>query len=79
MSKLEIISQPFRDAAITKNDYDKNDEYVASHADALSDGDELGKGEKQGSVGGLTDIKTRKALIAKNKYNSGYIYDSSTA
>lgn len=79
MSKLENISKPFRDSAIVKNEYDKNDEYVTSHANALSDGDELGKGEKQGSIGGLTDIKTRQALIAKNKYNSGYIYDSTTA
>jgi hypothetical protein len=79
MSRLEIISKPFRDSAVVKNDYDKNDEYVQSHQDALSTGDELGKGENNGDVGGITDIKTRKSLMVKNKYKCGYVYDASTA
>jgi hypothetical protein len=79
MSKLEDSSVAFRKTLIAKNDYTGNKPYVAGHPDALSTGDENGKGEVNGSVGGLTDIKTREALIAKNKYNSNRTYNASTA
>jgi len=79
MSRLEDISLPFRKDAIAKNDYDLNDPYNQGHADALSTGDEDGKGELNGEVGGATDIKTRKNLIAKNKFNQNREYNLGTA
>lgn len=79
MSKLEGISVPFRKILIAKNEFDNNDQYTVGHPDALSTGDENGKGEVNGEVGGATDIKSRNTLIAKNKYNSNKEYYSGTA
>jgi hypothetical protein len=79
MSKLEDISIPFRKNLIAKNDYDNNDAYEAGHPDALSTGDENGKGEVNGQIGGTTDIKTRNKLATKNKYNLNREYNDSTA
>lgn len=79
MSRLEDISKEFRDKLLVKNIYGNNDGYTSSHANALSDGDEHGKGEKSGSIGGATDIKTRTSLLAKNKYSSNNDYNSSNA
>ena len=50
-------------------DQDKN-----AHENALSDGDELGKGENNGNVGGLTDINTRTDLTNRNTYNDSNGY-----
>lgn len=79
MSRLEDISVPFRKAAVAKNDYDNNDQYNAGHPDALSTGDELGKGEVNGEVGSATDIKARNSLVTKNKYNKNKEYYAGTA
>lgn len=79
MSRLEDISLPFRECTVAKNDYDNNDAYVAGHPDALSTGDELGKGEMNGEVGSATDIKTRSVLMTKNKYNRNREYNAGTA
>jgi hypothetical protein len=79
MSKLEDISVPFRKKLVAKNDFDFNDEYNVGHADALSTGDEQGKGEVNNQVGNATDIKTRQKLAAKNKYNWNKEYNDATA
>jgi len=79
MSRLEDISLPFRECTIAKNDYGNNDAYVAGHPDALSTGDEQGKGEMNGEVGNATDIKTRSVLMTKNKYNKNREYNAGTA
>jgi hypothetical protein len=79
MSRLEDISVPFRKIEIARNDYDNNDQYNAGHPDALSTGDEQGKGEVNGEVGGATDIKTRKVLMTKNKFNRNREYNAGTA
>jgi hypothetical protein len=79
MSRLEDISVPFRKNLVAKNDYDNNDPYNAGNPDALSTGDEQGKGEVNGEVGGATDIKVRKTLIAKNKFNRNREYNAGTA
>lgn len=78
MSKLEDLSVPFRTCTITKNDYTNNDQYNAGSADALSTGDAQGKGEVNGQVGNADDIKTRNALIAKNKFNLNKTYNAGT-
>ncbi len=79
MSRLEDISEQYRKREIVRNSYDKEDVYAGTHENALSDGDEKGKGEKNGSVGGATDIKMREIAAAKNKYNTNRPYDDSTA
>jgi hypothetical protein len=79
MSRLEGVSLPYRKCSIAKNDYDDNDQYNTGHPDALSTGDEEGKGELNGSIGGKTDIKVRTCEIAKNKYQEGKQYDAGTA
>lgn len=79
MSKLEEVSLPFRTCTIAKNDYNYNDEYNVGHPDALSTGDEEGKGEVNGQVGSASDIKARKKEIAKNKYNYNREYNAATA
>jgi hypothetical protein len=79
MSRLEGESVGFRNKLIAKNDYNYNEEYNVGNPDALSTGDEQGKGELNGSVGGATDIKQREKLIAKNKYNYNKEYNDATA
>jgi hypothetical protein len=79
MSRLEDISKQYREREVVRNDHDFNDEYSGTHPDALSDGDEKGKGEKNGSVGSATDIKTREQQIVRNKFNNNRPYDDSTA
>ena len=79
MSRLEEISLPFRTCTVAKNDYGNNDQYTAGHPDALSTGDQDGKGEVNGQVGGATDIKMRDCLATKNKYNKNREYNAGTA
>ncbi|MFA5207137.1 MAG: hypothetical protein WC428_00405 [Candidatus Paceibacterota bacterium] len=79
MSRLEDVSLPFRKCAVAKNDFTDNDQYSTGHPDALSTGDEDGKGELNGSIGGKTDIKTRNCEITKNKFQQDRQYDASTA
>ena len=78
MSNLEKISVEFRKKEIARNDFDQNDAYELGHSKALSDGDEHGKGEVNGEVGGATDIKSRETAAAKNKYNQDRQYDAGT-
>ena len=79
MSRLQDISKQYRDREIARNDHNYNDEYSGTHPDALSDGDEHGKGQKEESVGGKTDIAERKEQTARNKYNYNREYNDSTA
>ena len=78
MSKLEDISVPFRKCEIAKNTYDNNDPYTGGHSNALSNGDELGKGETNGQAGGATDIKARETMLAKNCFNKNREYNAGT-
>lgn len=78
MSRLENISEEFRKKEIARNIYDNNDQYSGTHPNALSDGDEKGKGETK-TIGGKTDIEQRNVQTAKNKYNKNKPYDLSTA
>ncbi len=47
-----------------------------NNPNAISDGDEKGKGDNNGKVGSLTDINTRTELINKNVYNGDNGYSS---
>ena len=79
MSRLEDVSLPFRKCTLPKNHFTDDNQYSTGHPDALSDGDENGKGELNGSVGGKTDIKTRNCELTKNKFQQDRQYDASTA
>jgi len=79
MSRLLKNSEQYRKPLVSKNSHNKNDEYNIAHKNALSDGDEKGKGEKNDSIGSLTDITKRTELTAKNSYNKGKEYDISIA
>jgi len=79
MSRLLENSEQFRKNQISRNHYDRNDEYSGTHPDALSDGDALGKGEKNGTVGSNVDIEQRKLQTNKNSYNYNNPYNDSTA
>lgn len=69
-------SSTFRDKEVKRNTYGKNKDYGVSHPNAQSDGDDLGKGEKNGSIGNATDIATRNRNVKFNKYNKGRAYES---
>jgi hypothetical protein len=47
-----------------------------NNPNAISDGDEKGKGDNNGKVGSLTDINTRIELINKNVYKGDNGYSS---
>lgn len=79
MSRLLENSPQFRDANVARNTYDKNDNYNVAHPNALSDGDEWGKGLLNGQVGGLTDIKSKDRMLAKNMYNINNPYNIDNA
>ncbi len=74
---LEEYNKQFRLEELAKNKYGNNNQYTEGHADALSDGDEQGKGERNGSVGSKTDIEQRGKLLAKNIYTPNDPYDMS--
>jgi hypothetical protein len=50
--------------------------YNASNPNALSDGDEKGKGENSGKIGSLTDINTRTESLSRNFYNGEKGYNA---
>lgn len=79
MSRLEDVSEQYRKREIARNDYDQNDIYDAGHDDALSTGDEAGKGEVNGQIGSATDIKKRGVLATKNKYTKNNEYNAGNA
>ena len=60
---------------LNRNQYNTDlNGYDTNHPNAISDGDELGKGENNGNIGGLTDINTRTDNKNRNLYNdqNGY-------
>ncbi len=74
---LADYSVQFRTQELTRNKYSLNNQYTETSPDALSDGDELGKGELNGSVGSRTDIASRNKEIAKNFFSVNNQYDGS--
>lgn len=79
MSRLEDISAQYRVCSTARNDYNYDDEYSVGNPNALSTGDEKGKGEANGQVGSATDIKVRQTLMTKNKFNKNKEYNAGTA
>lgn len=77
MSRLLNSGKEFRDNLLNKNIYNDKEAYDISHKNALSDGDEYGKGELNGSIGSLSDIKMRSDLSNKNIYSFNREYGES--
>lgn len=75
-TKLEEIGNQERNILLAKNEYSTNDEYGLTNKNALSDGDDKGKGDVNGSVGSATDIEERKTLLGRNEYAPNFEYDS---
>jgi hypothetical protein len=77
-SNISRISKNFRDREIARNEYQDGDPYVIGHKNALSDGDEKGKGETS-TIGSATDIQRRNFANAKNKYSLNNPYNIDNA
>ena len=75
---LTQIADHERNVLMSSNEYDgsPSDEYGVSHPNALSDGDEAGKGQTS-TVGSKTDILARQTLLNFNSYSAGTEYNSS--
>ena len=69
-TQLEVIAEKLRTQEVVINRYSEKNGYGITSKNALSDGDELGKGQvgDTGTVGSLTDINTRIQVINKNKF-----------
>jgi len=79
MSRIEDNSVAFRKKTIAKNIYNNNNTYNVSNPNALSDGDNKGKGENNNQVGSADDIKKRDTLLVKNKFTKNKEYNDATA
>jgi len=66
--QLTKIAEAQRNTLLAKNDYNTSKEYSAVNKDALSDGDEKGKGELNGSIGSATDKAEKTKLVVKNPF-----------
>jgi hypothetical protein len=66
--QLTKIAEAQRNTLLAKNDYNTSKEYSAVNKDALSDGDEKGKGELNGSIGSVTDKAEKTKLVVKNPF-----------
>ena len=75
-TQLEILAEQYRREHLTKNAYVDKNEYSSNHPNAMSDGDEKGKGDVNGKVGSLSDINARTANMTKNVYNEENKYSS---
>lgn len=75
-TELELIANRLRKEHVARNEYNYTDEYGVNNKNALSDGDEKGKGQMgdDGTIGSVTDINTRIANIVKNNYNKNNGY-----
>ena len=69
MTKLDTISEKFRLDNITRNSYNDKSNYSSLNANALSNGDDKGKGENNGKIGSATDIINRTSNLTKNTFN----------
>ncbi len=71
---LSKIADMERQKLLPKNDFAKTNEYSSVNPDALSDGDEMGRGtgtfldRYSDNIGTRTDIQERKSQIVINEY-----------
>ena len=75
-TQLEILAEKFRNEVVGKNSYNTNKAYSSTNKNALSDGDEKGKGELDGNIGSSVDIQNRIDNMGRNRYNQQNEYSS---
>lgn len=71
MSELydKSVEGNYREIQMSKSvNYGEGNEYNVTHPNALSDGDEKGKGLNNDSVGSSVDINHREFLMKRNRY-----------
>jgi hypothetical protein len=73
--QLTKIAEMQRNTLLAKNDYNTSKEYSAVNKDALSDGDEKGKGELNGAIGSATDKAEKTKLVVKNIFTPNSQYE----
>jgi hypothetical protein len=73
-SKLKAFADAERPQQIKYNIYSGSNAYGPNHKNALSDGDEKGRGLFNGSIGTRTDILTRNANMGSNIFNKNNVY-----
>ncbi len=72
---LLSTSKSIRTAQLARQKFAKDGNvYNAANPDALSDGDDLGRGELAGQVGTRTDIASRTTSLARQQYNPQNVY-----
>jgi hypothetical protein len=78
ITELEKIADKERQTAIARNEYNDSKGYGVNNPNALSDGDEKGKGQvgDDGTIGSLTDINTRKDNTGRNTFSPNFEYNS---
>jgi hypothetical protein len=82
-NELGLIAEQQRKILIPKNDYKTTNAYSATNPDAISDGDELGKGTgiflDTANGGSSTDVIERINEIKINEYQRNKPYTTPTA
>lgn len=77
-NKLTEVAEQIRKQQIARNDYQLGNQYGAANADAISDGDEKGKGTgvflDTSRGGNSLDMLERKNEIKINQYQAGKPY-----
>jgi hypothetical protein len=83
LNDLVIIGQDQRKKLIPKNDYKETNQYSATNKDAISDGDDFGKGTgvflDTVNGGSQLDIIERKNEIKINEYQPNKPYTTPSA
>jgi len=75
-TQLEIIAEKLRQEVISRNTYNGEKSYSSVNKNALSDGDEKGKGDVNGQVGSSVDIQNRIDNMGRNRYGVDNEYSS---
>ena len=75
-TQLEILAEKLRKEVISKNSYNSSNGQSSVNKNALSDGDEKGKGDVNGQVGSSVDIQNRIDNLGRNRYNGQNEYSS---
>jgi len=79
MSRLLENSDEYRQRNKARNTFTSEDDYNTGHPNALSDGDERGRGQQQNQVGTATDIRKREELATKSMFNKNNPYNINNA
>jgi hypothetical protein len=53
---------------LNRNTYNGSNGYSSNHPNAISDGDDKGKGQLDKNIGSATDIRNRNESVVRNKY-----------